>query len=1095
MPRTRVTSPHAWVRRDRAMQFLAEQAAMRPVLVLAQRKRAVDELTREVANVTGGLLGVTRGTLDQWAEALGELEMGERGVEPLPPLTGQALMARALHRVQEESGPLGYLAKVAEQPGLVRALHRTLEDLRLAAVSASDLGPLVGAVGEDLTRVWGAYSEELRAHRSLDRAQLLEQALEVLRTTGCFRGHALLLLDLEPESQWACQLLSEAVDQAEAVLATGLPTTNRLAETFFHDSAFLLEAEAAEEDPPRALDALRSRLASSSSTDVDTPFQDNGSLTVFSASDEVDECLAIARRIQVLATSGTRFDEMAIFLEDASTYQPVLADALKRAEIPAFFAQERRLPHVSGRAFLALLRCRQEDFSAARFQEFLSYGVHAQPQRAPAGMETPLSVPWSTGVNPAQLSFSIPVAKPSFDASLASENPLRRTLLWQKQLGEAQVLRGKARYPRRLAGLKASMTRKLEASVVEGAPETVKNRLAEDLRAVEDLQTFTLPVIAALDALPVPGTSDASWHSSLVRLAITALHQPDEVLSVLQALLPWLELGSLDLDQVQARLAAELHTASQADEERRYGKVFVGEPDDAPGRTFRVVFVPGLCEGAFGRRASEDPILLDRHRQLLSSDLALRADRMASETRRFHWVVGAATEQLVASYPEFDAARGRARVPSLFLVELLRALQGRLPDLAHLGRRLRSDAPGESGWSAPVRPKDAVDQRAFDLSILSAALAAGDSGAGMGAYLLDTAAHDVAPPPWVRSLRARAQRWRAPFTPYDGLVDPTEETLAILRGHLLEAQAYSPSALQQFASCPYRFHLYALVRLREWTFIESTVELDPTTRGSLFHAVQHQFFERHLAPNETQNQTVDAGGLAAQLRSVFDEVVLAYREELAPDVNEIWYRDTEAVFQDLRRHLEQSWEEAKEWAPAASELAFGLPLTDGDRDQKSQRAAVKILGRYWVRGSIDRVERNRDTDVLRVIDYKTGRFPTGKRPVQIGQGEVLQPLVYALAAQEMLRRSTAQARLAYATDRGGFRNIDFQVNERSVDALKTLLETVDSWIGTGFLPAAPRADACKFCDYQPICGPVEAHRVTRKHQERLEPLLTLRRAP
>ena len=47
--------------------------------------------------------------------------------------------------------------------------------------------------------------------------------------------------------------------------------------------------------------------------------------------------------------------------------------------------------------------------------------------------------------------------------------------------------------------------------------------------------------------------------------------------------------------------------------------------------------------------------------------------------------------------------------------------------------------------------------------------------------------------------------------------------------------------------------------------------------------------------------------------------------------------------------------------------------------------------------------------------------------------------------------------------------------------------------GRGLLPAAPRADACKHCDYQPVCGPYEEERVERKSQTELRPLKDLRR--
>jgi hypothetical protein len=54
---------------------------------------------------------------------------------------------------------------------------------------------------------------------------------------------------------------------------------------------------------------------------------------------------------------------------------------------------------------------------------------------------------------------------------------------------------------------------------------------------------------------------------------------------------------------------------------------------------------------------------------------------------------------------------------------------------------------------------------------------------------------------------------------------------------------------------------------------------------------------------------------------------------------------------------------------------------------------------------------------------------------------------------------------------------------------------IDQFIVDGFLPAAPRADACAYCDYRPVCGPYEEWRVRRKGANRLAPLEALREMP
>jgi len=92
-----------------------------------------------------------------------------------------------------------------------------------------------------------------------------------------------------------------------------------------------------------------------------------------------------------------------------------------------------------------------------------------------------------------------------------------------------------------------------------------------------------------------------------------------------------------------------------------------------------------------------------------------------------------------------------------------------------------------------------------------------------------------------RSLRSRWQRWQKGWSASDGLCvasDPTKEQLAKYR---LTARAYSPTSLQSYAACPFRFLLSAIHKpsLREESV--PLEMLDPLTRGQLYHAVVAKF--------------------------------------------------------------------------------------------------------------------------------------------------------------------------------------------------------------------------------------------------------------
>ena len=90
---------------------------------------------------------------------------------------------------------------------------------------------------------------------------------------------------------------------------------------------------------------------------------------------------------------------------------------------------------------------------------------------------------------------------------------------------------------------------------------------------------------------------------------------------------------------------------------RRYGRLFVGTPHQARGRSFRVVFVPGLAERVVPQRPREDPLLLDEIRAALDPALVGQDARGSAERLLLKIAIGAASERLYLSYPRLDVAR------------------------------------------------------------------------------------------------------------------------------------------------------------------------------------------------------------------------------------------------------------------------------------------------------------------------------------------------------------------------------------------------------------------------------------------------------
>jgi CRISPR/Cas system-associated exonuclease Cas4 (RecB family) len=269
--------------------------------------------------------------------------------------------------------------------------------------------------------------------------------------------------------------------------------------------------------------------------------------------------------------------------------------------------------------------------------------------------------------------------------------------------------------------------------------------------------------------------------------------------------------------------------------------------------------------------------------------------------------------------------------------------------------------------------------------------------------------------------------------------------------------------------------------------------MDPLTRGALFHAAQFEFLgmlkEQDLLP-------IPAGRIHDVLEiadEVLDRVAEDQAEQLAPAIPRVWQNEIEDIRTDLRGWVYRLAFE-REWTPARFEFAFGLKEHTQHRDPSSTPHEAVILDGVRVRGSIDLIEHNADRDTLRITDHKTGKRPE-KAPLFVGGGAVLQPVLYALAAEHLLNAKVETSRLFYCTQRGDFTEYRVDISDQARLRIGQVIAAIDEAVETGFLPAAPAKGACAICDYAAVCGPYEEQRTQRKPKDRLEALTTVRGLP
>ncbi|MEP7274277.1 MAG: PD-(D/E)XK nuclease family protein, partial [Acidobacteriota bacterium] len=580
------------------------------------------------------------------------------------------------------------------------------------------------------------------------------------------------------------------------------------------------------------------------------------------------------------------------------------------------------------------------------------------------------------------------------------------------------------------------------------------------------------------------------WLTQLRDLALATVRDPSELLATLAELEPMAPVGPVDLYEVQLVLEPRLRELSIPPQRWRYGRVFVGPIETARGLTFDVVFIPGLAEKLFPRKLVEDPILPDRLRREASGGiLTTRHDRLELERVALRLAIGAARKRAYLSYPRIDAQQSRPRVPSFYALEARRAADGRLPSFEEFASHAESATRARLGWPAPEHPADAIDESEYDLALLGSLVdAEPESATGSARYLLSANPH------LARTLRARFHRWSRKWTLNDGLVDPDDLGKEAMGRHQLSTRVFSATALQHYASCPYRFFLSSVFRLRPREDVAAIEVMDPLTRGALFHDVQFEILTELKADGLLPLRPDQVNSAWTVVDASLDKVARAYEDKLAPAIPRVWNDAIESVRADLREWLRRMSETDDGWVPDRFELAFGIDyIGSRNRDPESVSEPVEIAGGLRLRGSIDLVERHANGK-LRITDHKTGKARAEKDLV-VGGGKSLQPLLYALACEKLLERPVESGRLYYCTAAGGYEKRVVPLGDDSRETVSSVVATIDEALTNAFLPAAPEEGACGWCDFRAVCGPLEETRTKRKPNERLAPLTELRELP
>ncbi|GIW88873.1 MAG: hypothetical protein KatS3mg108_3197 [Isosphaeraceae bacterium] len=330
------------------------------------------------------------------------------------------------------------------------------------------------------------------------------------------------------------------------------------------------------------------------------------------------------------------------------------------------------------------------------------------------------------------------------------------------------------------------------------------------------------------------------------------------------------------------------------------------------------------------------------------------------------------------------------------------------------------------------------------------------------------------------ALRVIHFRSRERFSHYDGVIGGDRTIREIAREFDERAAALSPSQLETYALCPFRYYLRYVVGV-ETCEVEELRE-DLTERGRRLHRVLERFHRRLRA--EGTGIELERDRLLGWIVELIEEQV-AEGERVAGEFEEsLRALDRQRLEECCRSYVEQWFhysEKDPRAVPHAFELAFGR-----DVGLPPLRLGPDRLGRtILLQGVVDRLDliEGVERSYFRVIDYKSGKVPTAR---DLRAGRALQLPLYALAVERLAfgDGSVVPAELGYwgLKKGGGYRRL-YPEGRRQV----SISEAAEGWAGfaerlerfvfdlvdrirSGEFPVAPSIEECeRNCEYRTAC--------------------------
>lgn len=325
--------------------------------------------------------------------------------------------------------------------------------------------------------------------------------------------------------------------------------------------------------------------------------------------------------------------------------------------------------------------------------------------------------------------------------------------------------------------------------------------------------------------------------------------------------------------------------------------------------------------------------------------------------------------------------------------------------------------------------------------------------------------------------------------------------------HLLKRRGRTtPTDMEKYGQCPFRYFASRLLGMEPVE--EPEPELDAKNMGSLLHNIAEHFYKRLM-----ENKALPLNGTANEKAALIEAARAVFTELENADTQgdpSIWKIEKRRIENQFIIWLGVETEDQMEtgFAPVAVEAEFD----DMPRRKEDLLAGPPLVlktadgGKRFIAGKIDRIDVNRKSKTVRVVDYKSGssrgRYTKMLKRENLGVTSFQVPAYIALAKKYVIEvkmldevsnasggyrlmksrspkeafvtdmPTSAKSRISPIDDGVFLAPMDSLPPEMANGAFEALALGMIGDMEAGLYSVSPRT--CEYCEFTPLCRYIKA---------------------